>query len=122
MPLNPDDLVELVDALRDDAALSATLDPADVNLPGVLVRLDAVSEETFGGGTTLKVSCLLCVPDVGVQEALVQLGALYGSALPTLQKFGGPAAEATLATVQLPAAGGAVVPVLVVPLELSTIN
>jgi hypothetical protein len=122
MPLNPDDLEQLVDALKDDAELAATVDPADVNLPGALVRLDNISEETFGGGATLKVSVLLIAPDVGVRQALAIIGGLYGAALPTFQKFGGPSADSTMATVALPAAGGSVLPALVVPLELSTIN
>ncbi len=80
-----DALVTLVTDLR-SAGLSAGIDPADVNPPGVLVRADAIlpPPPKLCGGQLVRVSLFLVVPDTLAVPVLRDLADLEARVLPAL--------------------------------------
>lgn len=82
--LNPADLDALVDMIRGEPAdLEASLDPADLNLPGVWVSLTGIP----GGrmqGTCLAVSLVLIAGDLPPSVALGHLATLYNTVRPRI--------------------------------------
>lgn len=66
----------LVDALR-AADVEASLDPSDLNLPGVFVTLDRLTDYTLGGAAGTVRARLLCLgPDLDHRRALEGLQVL----------------------------------------------
>lgn len=113
---DPADLEPLTEALT-DAGVPSSTDPVGLTVPGALVRPDGVTEGGLAS-TMVGVSVILVAPDAAVPEALVELGRLYGLALPVLNDLGGPADRSTFSTLTLP--DQPPLPAMVVPLELLT--
>lgn len=112
------DVDELVELLNATEVRSADVDPAKVNVPGVLVQVVSFAEDLLAG-TTLKVNLVLVSADTDFRRAMAQLQVLYTQVTPVLDLFNGPTGDVTAATIQLPA-DPAPLPALVVPLELLT--
>ena len=74
-------VLEQIAADLRDAGVSAAVDPRDLNLPGVLVRMDAVvpGSGKLCGTETLEFSLLLVVPEIGETGAYYTLDALYAA-------------------------------------------
>lgn len=70
----------LVDALA-AAGTPASLDPSDLNLPGVFVTLDRITEATLAGAGIVRARLLLLAPDRDQRRALEALQVLYGQVL-----------------------------------------
>lgn len=66
----------LVDALV-AADVEASLDPSDLNLPGVYVTLDRVTDQTMAGGGIVRARLMLLAPDRDARRALEGLQDLY---------------------------------------------
>jgi hypothetical protein len=103
----------VVDRLK-AAGLVATLDPRDLNPPGVWVQIETVRRDRFDADTWSGEWVLLAIaPDVGTAGALRILGELVAkiyTAFPT-------AADALAQSVTLPS-GGDPLPAFRVPLAL----
>lgn len=69
-------LQDLVDALV-AADVEASLDPSDLNLPGVYVTLDRITDPTLSGGGTVRARLMLLGPDLDDRRALEGLQDLY---------------------------------------------
>ena len=87
--LNLDDLDELVDLVagttRDEAGqvvepgdVQASLDPGDLNLPGVWVSLDAWTKSRLRGAE-LDCRLFLIAPDINPRDAATELVAIPGT-------------------------------------------
>lgn len=73
----------ILDGIASDlraAGIPAALDPRDLNIPGVLVRGDALQagEGKLCGTEVLEFTLLLVVPEIGETGAYFALDALYG--------------------------------------------
>jgi hypothetical protein len=102
-----------VQELCDDltaGGVPATMDPADLNLPGAWVSVDAFVPEVLGG-YSVKVTVYLIVPDTDPRRALERLGDLFDLCV-NLGLL--PAEDATATGVALPDGGGPF-PALAVP-------
>lgn len=119
MAFDPADLEPLCDDLDDAFAgtAKAAVDPAGLPVPGALVRPDGILEGGLAS-TMLSVTVILVAPDVSIPDAMVELGRLYGLALPVFSAAGGPSDRATFGTLALP--DSPPLPCLTVPLELLT--
>lgn len=119
---DPADLDELVDAIKatdpeHDQLRSVALDPADVKLPGVWVRLDRLRPATLDG-LDVGVTVFLIVPAAGgYARQLAGLAELFNLVHPALPGAG--AGDATSASVVLPSSPTAM-PALAVPVSLLT--
>jgi hypothetical protein len=87
------DFAEALAALAADltaAGLSASLDVADVNPPGVIVRADDLTAGAgkLCGTETLGVSLILVVPDTATRPALVDLARLAARVGPAARAAG----------------------------------
>lgn len=117
--LNFGDLDELTEALAGiDGVRSASLDPADINLPGVLVQVVGVSLDLLAG-LTIKTNLLLLVDDTQPRRAAKELQDLFNAVIPVVRTLGGPTADSVVGKWVLP---GQPVPLpgISVPLDLLT--
>lgn len=119
--LNPDDLDDLVDMIRGvDGDVEASLDPADLNLPGVWVSLTGIP----GGrmrGTVLAVSLVLIAGDMPPSVALGHLARLYNLVRPRIE--GLPrSGDVVSVRVTIPGVEGRPLPALTIPVLLHTSN
>lgn len=94
MPFDPDDLVELVDALSGvelgtGAQLSVSMRPGSVNTPGVWVQLRAFVDDLLSG-TTLDVELHAVVGETETDAAMRELADLWRAIAPVVRSFGGP--------------------------------
>lgn len=105
----------LVEALVDAGIRQASVDPADLSLPGVWVQITGVDQDRLGSGPTINTRLVLMVPDTGIRLSLEALAELYNQVCEVID----PAGPATPLTVSLPE-GGAPVPGLAVPFDLLT--
>lgn len=119
MAFDPASLEPLADDLDEafDGTAKAAVDPAGLPVPGALVRVDGIIEGGLAS-TLLDVTVILVAPDVGIPDAMVELGRLYGLALPVFQAAGGPTDRSAFGTLALPDAPP--LPCLTVPLQLIT--
>jgi hypothetical protein len=69
--------VQALTDLLDGAGVKATLDPSELNLPGVWITVDTFQARTLNGGIRLTVSLWLIVPNVDPVRALEQLADLW---------------------------------------------
>jgi hypothetical protein len=123
--LNLDDLDELVALVRgdgDDQLVEVSLDPGELNLPGVWVSFDGIDLNRLRGAT-LTVRLFLVVPDVAPRDAGAQLVELFNLVKARLATRPGPVrinGRTTTETVLMPGYEGRALPALVVPVELLT--
>jgi len=68
-------LTDLAAALR-KAGVAASVDPSDLNLPGVWVTLDRMADPTLNGWGTVRARLILLVADRDHQRALEALATL----------------------------------------------
>lgn len=123
---NPADLDELVAALRGadpthELIRSVSLNPDEVQLPGVWVRFDQLEEDVLAG-LTVRVTVHMIVSSAGgFARQLAGLAELRNLVKPVLATYGGPAGPTTRVGVILSTSAGAQpMPALAVPLDLST--
>lgn len=90
-------LEDLADALA-AAGVEASVDPADLDLPGVWVTLDRLTVPTFTGGGLVRARLLLIVPDQDHIRAVEALQDLYDATVAVVDPMSD--VESTLATVQ----------------------
>jgi len=79
-----DAMLEVVDALA-SAGVSATIDPRNVNLPGVWVQRLTLTPDLLCGGQTMRLRLVLVAPDVGTEQALDILDDLLDAAYKVAQ-------------------------------------
>lgn len=103
-----DDLVDTLVA----AGLRAAVDPADLNLPGVLVTLDGIDYDVLDG-YTLATRLVLVVPDNGHVRSLAALATLLNQVVDVID----PAGRVTAGTTVLPG-NPSPLPALSVPVNL----
>lgn len=123
---NPADLDELVDAIKaadptHELIRSASLNPDEVQTPGVWVRFDQLEEDVLAG-LTVRVTVHLIVSNAGgFARQLAGLAQLRNVVKPVLDTYGGPTGPTSRVGVILSTSAGAQpMPALAVPLELST--
>jgi hypothetical protein len=118
--LNFGDLDELTVALAGiDGVRSASLDPADLNLPGVLVQVVGVSHDNLAG-LTIKTNLLLLVADSQPRRAAEELQDLFNAVIPVVRDtYGGPTADSVMGKWVLPGQPTQL-PGISVPLDLLT--
>jgi hypothetical protein len=123
--LNLDDLDELVELVRGELPgqlVEVSLDPADLNLPGVWVAFDGITTNRLRGAT-LTVRLFLVAPDVAPRDAGRQLVDLFNTVKARLRTKPGPvhiSGRTTSETVILPGYEGRPLPALAIPVELAT--
>lgn len=76
--LNSTPMQQLVDMLV-DAGVSASMDPAEVNLPGCWLALDSPVVANMAGQLRLECTLYLIAPDTDPRRALDALGGLFGT-------------------------------------------
>lgn len=103
----------LVDALR-AAEVEASQDPSDLNLPGVFVTLDRLTEFTLGGGCIVRARLLLLVSDRDHRRAVEALQDLYNATTAVVD----PTGDVEATTAALPA--GPDLPALMFTTDLPT--
>lgn len=121
---NPADLDELVAAIKaadptGEAIRSASLNPDEVQLPGVWVRFDGLAYDQLAG-LTVRVTLHLIVGNAGgFSRVLGKLAALHNLVKPVVAGYGGPTGPTTRTSVILPT-NTQPMPALAVPLDLLT--
>jgi len=111
-----DSLDDLVAALLAHASIrSVSLDPAEVQAPGVWISAPAIDVEFLDGGATLTPTLYLIVPDNGVARSMRAAVELLNH---TISVVGLPAATVTPARVSLPSSASPL-PALAFPLDLT---
>lgn len=122
---NPDDLDELVDALKGadpsgEIIRSVSIDPDELQLPGVWVRFDGLTDNLLAG-VTVNLTLFLIVPNAGgIKRVLAALAGLRNTVLPVVRTYGGPNGPTTRSSVLLPGTTPTPMPALAVPLDLLT--
>jgi hypothetical protein len=106
-------LDDLAAALKAGGVRSASTNPAEINTPGVWIRLTGISFDLLGG-YTLNTVLHLVVADNGVQRSAVALVALLNKVTAVVD----PSDTVTPAGVTLPA-NPAPLPGLAVPFDLT---
>lgn len=121
---NPQDITDLAAAIKAAAPeliRSASVNPDEVQVPGVWIRFDGIEDTTLGGGLTLNLTLHLIVPNAGgFARVLAQLAELRNAVKPVVAGFGGPSGPTTRTGVILPANSTTPLPALAVPLALLT--
>lgn len=121
---NPADLDELAAALKatdpaGDVLRSVSLNPDEVQLPGIWIRFDGLGAGTLGG-LVVRTTLHLIVPNAGgVGRVLAALAQLRNLVQPAVAGYGGPSGDVTRTSVLL-AANTSPMPALAVPLDLLT--
>jgi hypothetical protein len=120
--LNVADLDELVELLKatdpaGETIRSVSLDPSEVNVPGIWVSLTGVGPHTLAG-VTISLTLYLIVEDAGFARTLGRLADLYNLVRPALP---GPPGVATRSGVVLPGSTTPM-PALAVPFDMLTTN
>lgn len=117
--LNPDDLDDLV-AMVGGGGVECSLDPVDLNGPGVWVSLSAIRGDRLRGAT-LEVTLFLIAPDGPPSVVLRQLAALYNLVRPRI--VGLPRnGDVRSQRVTIPGVEGRPMPALSIPVLLHTTN
>jgi hypothetical protein len=88
----------LVDALQ-AADVEASVDPSDLNLPGVFVTLDRVTDMTMAGGGIVRARLMLLVPERDHRRSLEALQDLYAATTDVVT----PMSDVEATTAALPA-------------------
>lgn len=86
-PLTEAPFTELVAALA-AADVSASMDPATLNLPGAWLALDTVAVANLAGRLRLECRLFLISPDTDPQRAIGHLGELHAKVLTVLAPDG----------------------------------
>lgn len=121
---NPADVDELVAAIRAadpdaDVIRSVSINPTEVQLPGVWVRFDGLEEDVLAG-LTVKLTVHVIVPNAGgFARVLAGLAQLRNLVKPVLTTYGGPTGPTTRTGVILPSSTQPM-PALAIPLDLLT--
>lgn len=110
-----DALVALVAGEAGDVA--ASLDPADLNLPGVWVSLDSWSKARLRGAE-LECRLFLIAPDIAPRDAAAALVELFNKVKARIT----PSGKVTTELVSIPGTDGRPLPALAVPVRLSTVQ
>lgn len=116
--LNPADLAQLVTELVATGVRSVSFDPAEVNTPGVWLRLDGVSFSQLAG-LGVKLTAFPVVGDTDPTRAVTELAGLLNQIAPVVLKYGGPTSDVLTTGLLLPGSQKAL-PALAVPLQLLT--
>lgn len=106
-------MVNLVDLLE-AAEVRATMDPAEVNVPGAWVTLDGFQVTNLRGATAVDVAVYLIVGDQDTRRALDSLADLYAKVVPGVLR---PDGRVVAQGVLLPDSSTAL-PALKVPVRL----
>lgn len=110
-----DELGSVVAAI-DQLRLRATLDPAKAQVPGVLVRLDAIEHDYASAVLSLRLFVIAADNDVPV--ALRDLQEAHNRLAPMLDELGGVVGRIELGTTTLPGVP-APLPALVIPVTVT---
>lgn len=121
---NPADIDELVADLLaadpdHDTLRSVSLNPDEVNLPGVWVRFDGLDDNLLAGVTVKLTLHLIVGNSGGFSRVLDQLAAMRNLIKPVLVRYGGPNGPTVRTSVILPA-NTTPMPALAMPLDLLT--
>jgi hypothetical protein len=124
---NPDDLDALVELLKADQDLevvrTVSLNPDEVQLPGVWVRLDTIGGPSTLAGLALNVTLFLIVAEAGgFARILGKLAPLYDAISAKLDAAGLAYGPATRTGVILPANVSTPMPALSIPVTVPTVN
>lgn len=111
-------LDQLVTALKAAGVRSASIDPAELNLPGVLIEVTGVSLDLLAG-VTIKLNLVCLVSDDKPKQAAKQLQALFNKVADVARAHGGPTDDSTVGRWVLPGSA-AELPGISVPLDLIT--
>lgn len=82
--MNINDATDAVVSALEGAEIPASIDPADVNVPGAWVAAREVDVFTAGGGALVTVDVYLIAPDIMPRDAMDELSALSTRALDAL--------------------------------------
>jgi hypothetical protein len=104
---------QLVSDLKLAGTRDASVDPADLVLPGVLVQPTAIVGDLFGGHT-IRIRCALVAQAVAPSRAMPELAALFAAVAAQVGLTG----DATLTTMVMP--DGVAYPCILYPVELFT--
>lgn len=126
--LNLADLDELVDLIagttRDEVGevvepgdIEASLDPGDLNLPGVWVALDGWTKSRLRGAE-LDCRLFLIAPDINPRDAASELAALFNKVKARIS----PVGRVTTELVAIPGTDGRPLPALAVPVRITTVQ
>lgn len=120
--LNFDDLDALIALLKaadpgHELIRSVSVDPSEVNVPGIWVAVEGIGPHTFAG-VTIRTTLYLIVPDGDIRRVLTKLADMFNLVRPALP---GPHDPATRAGVVLPSSTTPL-PALAVPFNLLTTN
>jgi hypothetical protein len=122
---NPADLDELTAAIKGadptgELIRSASLNPDEVQVPGVWVRFDGLAYDVLAG-LTVKLTLHLIVPNAGgFARVLGKLAELHNLVKPVVAGYGGPSGNTTRTGVLLPGNSSNPMPALAIPLDLLT--
>jgi hypothetical protein len=105
----------MVEVLKAAGVKSVSVDPADVNPPGVLVQVRELTFPDLGDCAEVGLDLVLVVPDRDHRRALSALSALLGVVLEAVDPDG-PVLLRTLALPDSPTG----LPALVVPVDVPT--
>lgn len=121
---NPADIDELVADLLatdpdNDVIRSVSLNPDEINLPGIWIRFDGLDDNLLAG-VTVKLTLHLIVGNAGgFKRVLAQLAAMRNLVKPAVVRYGGPNGPTTRTSVILPG-NTTPMPALAMPLDLLT--
>ena len=119
---NPADLDELVDALGalDPVVVrSVSLNPDEVNLPGIWIRFDGLNDNVLAGLTVRLTLHLIVGNGGGFARVLAALADMRNLVKPVVAGYGGPTGPTARTSVIL-SAGTQPMPALAIPLDLLT--
>lgn len=108
----------LATALEDAGVRSVSIDPGDLNLPGVLIQVTGIGQDLLAG-CTIKTNLLLLVDDVKPKQTAQQLQDLYNLVVPVVRGYGGPTDDSVMGKWVLPGQPTPL-PGISVPLDLLT--
>lgn len=83
-------MVDLVETLNGLDEVRATLDPAEVNTPGVWVTLEQIRAVNIRHDSRIQAVLYLIAQDQDYQRALLALQTLYNAIVPTVLTPDGP--------------------------------
>lgn len=109
---------QLVVLLKAAGIRSASIDPAELNLPGVLIEITGVGQDLLAG-CTIKTRLICLVADDKPKQAAKQLQTLFNQVAGVARTLGGPTDDSEVSRWVLPGSA-AELPGIAVPLDLLT--
>lgn len=92
--LNPDDLDDLVQILKDAEIRDVGFDPKQLNKPGVWVNVTGFALELLGG-LTVKTQLICLAGTNDPRQALISVAPVFNKVVTALNPIGGPTGDPT---------------------------